>query len=234
MWLAIVGYRTPQGTTARTRSPSEKPVTAEEQRLVVAEAICIDELGARVVASRRRVLVELDGSEVGHLASTGRIERGLAELREEEPVLDLLERADLREHVDLRVADELSLEPGGARELGGPLEVALDTGPRDLAMPLHLRLVAVDVDQLAALLRELDRELEREPVRRRERECLLAGDRLPVRELVEQLHPAFERLLEALLLGADDSLDLAGALPQLGVCARHLLDHDRRQPVEVV
>ena len=69
---------------------------AQEQRLVVAEAVRLDELGARPGP-----VVELDVALVRHLAAAGRVERRLAELREEEPVLELLERAELREDVRL-------------------------------------------------------------------------------------------------------------------------------------
>ena len=100
-------------------------------------------------------------------------------------------------------------------------------------MPLHRQLVAVDVDRLAALLGELDRELEREAVGRGERERVLAGDRTVACKLVEDLHAALERLGEALLLGAHDALDLAGVLAQLGIRVLHLLDDDGRQAVDV-
>ncbi len=146
---------------------------AEEKRLIVLEPVRLDELGD--VAG---VVVELDRAGVRHLAAARRIERRLAQLREEVAVVDLLERADLREDVGLRVADELGREVGGAREVGRALKLARAAGARDLAMPLHLDAVAVDVDRLAPLLGELDRELEREAVRRGERERLLARDRL--------------------------------------------------------
>ena len=72
-------------------------------------------------------------------------------------------------------------------------------------MPVHLDAIAVDVDGLAPLLGELDGELEREPVRRGEREGLLARDRLVGAELLEELEPALERLEEALLLEPKDA-----------------------------
>ena len=97
----------------------------------------------------------------------------------------------------------------------------------------HQLVVAVDVDGLAALLRELHRQLERETVRGGEHERVLSRDRLPPGEVVEQLHPALERFRKALFLVADGALDLAGVLHQLGVRLTGLLDHDRRQPVDV-
>ena len=170
MWFAIVGKRTLHGTTARTRSPAVNPVAAEEERLVAVEAERVDELGAH-----RRVVVPLDPALVGDLAAAGRVERRLAELREERAVAEILERAELREHVDLRVADELRCEPGVAREVGRALrEPALARPARDLLVPLHLGPVAVDVDLLAALAGELDGQLDREAVRRGEPECVLA------------------------------------------------------------
>ena len=75
---------------------------AEDERLVVAEAVRLDQLGAH-----GRVAVELDPARVGHLAAAGRIEGRLAELRQERAVAEVLERAELREHLRLRVADEL-------------------------------------------------------------------------------------------------------------------------------
>ena len=64
-----------------------EPVTAEEEHLVVAEAVRLDELGAD-----GRVVVELDPAVVGHLAATGRIERRLPQLGEERAVAEILER----------------------------------------------------------------------------------------------------------------------------------------------
>src|SRR5512134_356045 len=100
-------------------------------------------------------------------------------------------------------------------------------------MPFHLDPVAVDVDRLPALLGELDGELEWEPVGRREHEGLLARDRLATGELVEEPKTALERLREALLLVLDDLRDLVGLAPKLGIGVAHLLDDDRRQPMEV-
>ena len=53
MWFAIVGKRTLQGTTARTRSAGGEARAAEHEHLVVAEAVRLDELGARGRARRR-------------------------------------------------------------------------------------------------------------------------------------------------------------------------------------
>ena len=101
-------------------------------------------------------------------------------------------------------------------------------------MPRHLLPVAVDVDRLPALLRQLDRELDREPVRRRERERLLAGDRLLAGELLEHLQPALQRLAEALLLGAYDPLDRLPVLDHLRVPRPDLVGDDPRDAVDVL
>ena len=109
-------------------------LAAEEQHLVAVEAVRVDELRAD-----RRVVVALDPALVGHLAAARRIERRLAQLREERAVAEILERAELGEDVDLRVADELGREPGRLREVGGALaEPLLPRPARDLAVALHL------------------------------------------------------------------------------------------------
>ena len=167
---------------------------------------------------------------VGDLTAARRVERRLAELREEGAVAELLEGAELREHVDLRVADEVR-RGRVAREVGGPLrEAALAGAAGDLLVPLHLHAVAVDVDLVAALARELDGELDREAVRRREPERLVGRD-VPAGQLLELAHAAVDRLAEPLLLRADDALDLVGVLDDLRVQA-DLLDDDARQQVD--
>src|SRR5581483_1434419 len=160
-------------------------------------------------------------------AAAVRVERRLAQLREEGAVGELDARAELGEHVRLLVAHELASEAGGARKLGCALQIRLlPAGARDVAVLLHQLAEAVDVDRLAALLGQLDRELDRKPERGREPERLLTRDRLARRELLELLHPARERLAEALLLEPDHALDVRGVLPELRVCGAHLLDDD--------
>ncbi len=100
-------------------------------------------------------------------------------------------------------------------------------------MALHLGVVAVDVDRLAALLRELDGELDGKAVGRREREGLLAGDGLAARELLEQAQAPLERLSEAFLLLAEDTRDLVRLGRKLGKGGAHLLDDDAGQPMHV-
>ena len=82
---------------------------------------------------------------------------------------------------------------------------------------------------MPALARELDGELDREAVGRLERERVLARDRAARGRLLEELHPALERLGEALLLGGEDAPDLVAVLGELRVRVAHLLDHRRRQ-----
>ena len=158
----------------------------------------LHELGARA-----RVAVELDHALVGDLAAAGGVERRLAQLREEGAVAEVLVGVELGEHVGLVVADERR-RVGCAGEVGGALRVRLAAGARDRAVLGHPGAVVVDVDGLAALLGELDRELEREAVGGGERERVLARDRVLAGELVEDLEAALERLAEALLLRLDD------------------------------
>ena len=101
-------------------------------------------------------------------------------------------------------------------------------------MPVHLDAVAVDVDGLAPLLGELDRELERKSVGRREREGLLARDRLVGADLFEELEPALERLEKALLLEPKDTSDPVRVLGKLGVGIGHLLDDHAGEAMHVV
>ena len=93
-------------------------------------------------------------------------------------------------------------------------------------MLLHQRAEAVEVERLAAFLGELLRQLDREAVRRDEREGVLGADRLLAGEVVEHLRPARERLGELLLLGAHDALDVGGVLAEHRVRVAHLLDDD--------
>ena len=148
----------------------------EDERLVVAEAV----RGAKRRDCAGALVDEL--ARVGHLAAAVRVERRLAQLRQEEPVAELLDRRQLGEHVRLLVADELAAEAGLRGEVGGALEIALlAAGARDLAVPLHQLAEAVDVDRLPALLGELLRQLDREAVGRGQGERVLGGDRLLAR-----------------------------------------------------
>ncbi len=98
-------------------------------------------------------------------------------------------------------------------------------------MPLHQRVEAVEIERLAAFLGELLCKLDREPVRRHQREGVVCADRVLPREVVEHLRPARERLGELLLLGTHDALDVGGVLAQHRVGGAHLVDDDRGKPV---
>ena len=202
-------------------------MAAEDEHLVGVEAVGLDQLRAN-----GRVVVALDPAVVGHLAAARGIERRLAQLREERSVAEILEGAELREDVHLRVADELGREPGRLGEVCGTLaEAFLPRPARDLAVALHLHPVAVDVDRVASLACELDGQLDREAVGRGETEGVRRAD-VGAGELLELLHAAVERLAEPLLLGADDALDLGGVLDDLGVPRPDLLDDDARQRID--
>ena len=170
----------------------------EEQRLVV-----LDPVGGEQRRPRAVVLPELAG--VGDLAATLRVEGRLAQLRQEQTIAELIERADLGEHLGLLPADELGGEARRAREVDGLLDLALPAArPRHLTVSLHLLRIRGLVDGDAALTCELERQLDREAVGGLELERVLAADRAARGRLLEQLHPTVEGLGEAFLLGAED------------------------------
>ena len=86
----------------------------------------------------------------------------------------------------------------------------------------------------AALAGELGRQLDREAVGRGQSEGVLGRDVALRRDLLEEPHPARERLREALLLAPQDIPDAALVLRELGVPGRHLLDDHVGEPPEVV
>ena len=65
VWFAIVGNRTVHGTTRAHAVAGGEALAAEEEHLVVVEAVGLDELRAN-----GRVVVELDPALVGDLAAT--------------------------------------------------------------------------------------------------------------------------------------------------------------------
>src|SRR4029078_8395706 len=149
------------------------------------------------------------------------------QLGEKGAVADLLERADLRQHFRLLPADELRFEACVAGEVTRALELALlASGTRDLAMLLHQPLEAVLVDDEPPLARELDGQLDREAVRRREREGVLAGDLAARRDVLEELHAPGERLGEAFLLRSQRVADGFAIRLELRIPLAHLLDDD--------
>ena len=97
-------------------------------------------------------------------------------------------------------------------------------------MPIHLALEALLVDDLPAIPGELRDHLERETVGRDEGERLLRADDLRALEVVEEAHPALERLEEAFLLGGKRAVDRLPVLDQFGERMAHLRDHDVGEP----
>ena len=133
------------------------------------------------------------------------------------------------EDVRLLIADER----GGSGPSGAPIRVAatLHRCARDLAVLLHEVREALFIEGEAALARELARQLDREAVRRRELEGVAASDLALRGDLLEKTQAARERLVEALLLGAHDLLDVRAVLDQLGERGPHLLgDHVGQSP----
>src|SRR5450756_713170 len=157
-------------------------LAAEEQRLVVLEAESLLELGPG------SGLLTLDEAGVADLPTALRIEGRLPQLGQEEPLAELLERAYLRQHLGLLVADELALEARLVRELGRAHVPAAGTGPRALALLLHPLGEALLVDRHAALVRQLAGQLEREAVGVVELEGVLARQLLALGQLLEQTH----------------------------------------------
>src|SRR5439155_18873055 len=198
------------------------------QNLVITHPVGLFELRARPG------LLVLDEAGVRHLAAACRVEGGLAQLREELAVAQVLERSDLGEHLGLLVADEFGLEAGARGELGRPRFLAARAGPRPLALLRHQARERLLVDRDPTLQRELSGQLEREAVRVVETERVLAGDRVAGGDLLEQPEAALQGLREALLLGAHDLLDLAAVGLDLRVPRPHLLDDDVGDPPEVV
>src|SRR5688572_27584268 len=164
----------PRHDRANARALAE-PFPSEGENLVVPDPGRADQVGAHAR------LVVLDEASVGDLSPTLRVERRLLELRVEGAVASIFVGEDGREDVGALVPDELAAR--SLEQRGGDLERAADA--RDLTMLRHGPAVAVDVDRLAALLRELYGQLEREPVGGGERERRLARDRVPVRERLE-------------------------------------------------
>ena len=98
----------------------------------------------------------------------------------------------------------------------------------------HALLEVVFVHGNSPLERELARELERKAVGRGQVERLLAGDRAARGNLLEELHPARQRLGEALFLGPQHVADPLPVLRQLREPAAHLLDHGVADAPEIV
>jgi len=178
----------------------------KHELLVAFEPQRLDEIRARAV-------LLLDPAGVGDLAAPRRIERRLGELDLEEAVAEVGVRGDRGPHVELLVADEL--RPRRAREARlVPCGAAL---ARDDAVLLHLPLVLLLVHGEAPLTRELLGQLDREAVCRREVEGVVPGDLALGCSLLEDRHPALERLAETLLLGGEGAANLLPVLDELGI-----------------
>ncbi len=96
-------------------------------------------------------------------------------------------------------------------------------------MLLHEARVLLVVHSEAAFPRKLLRQLDGEAVRRLQLEGVVARDLSLGRGFLEDRHPTFERLAEALLLGGEHAVDLVPVLDELGIRMAHLLDHDFRE-----
>ena len=93
---------------------------------------------------------------------------------------------------------------------GGPGRAVTTRPPpraRDLAVLCHALLEVVLVHGNPPLERELAGQLERKAVGRGQIERLLAGDGAARGDLLEELHPARQRLGETLFLGAQHVTD---------------------------
>ena len=142
----------------------------EGQDLLVTEPI-----GGAENRSRARLLV-LEVALVGDLAAAFRIERRIVELRLEEALVDLLVRGDRGQDVELLVAHEARLRAADVRDLPRLGRLRDDTVLGHPARELFL------VDRQPALGGQLPGELDREAVRRGERERVVAADRSAARQ----------------------------------------------------
>ena len=151
----------------------------EHERLVVAEAHDVDDPGAAVAVRA------LDHALVGDLAAAGRVERRLDELGQHAPVL-LRHRADRGRLLERLVAGE-GRRPARLGERRDPLAVvvarAAARAARAGALLAHQLLEALLVDAEALLGRELEREVEGEPVGVVQEERLVGADALLARRL---------------------------------------------------
>ena len=146
-----------------------KRVTLEEQHLILLEPVGLSQLGADA-----GVVVTLDPAGVGDLAAARGIERRLPQLGEEEPVTHVLDCTELRQHLDLLVADELAAKAGALGELGRALVVLRDRSTRASPLLLHQPGELLVVDSEPSFARELEGQLEREAVRVVQPEGVLA------------------------------------------------------------
>ena len=121
--------------------------------------------------------------------------------------------------------------PASPASADGPLaELVADAGPAGarrarVALLVHQDLEARLVDPEVVLGDELERQVDREPVRVVQQERVRGGDPLgagqprALDQLVEPLEPLLERPPEALLLGLEPLLDRVALLVKLAVLA---------------
>jgi hypothetical protein len=229
----VVCHRRETGSPGDHRTDAiacREAVALEEEDLILAEAKCAHQPGPPLPRA-----VELDPSLVGDLAAAFGVEGRLPKLREERPIGKLLQGPQLRQDVDLLVADEVRPESRGAGELRRALDqrgavVVRGTGPRSLLAHEPVELVLVD--RQAPLLGQLACHLEGEAVRVVETEGICARDRPRGSDLLEEPHAVCERLCEPLLLRGQNALDLTPVLDELRVDVSHSLDDDSREASE--
>jgi hypothetical protein len=201
----------------------------EHERLVVAEPHDVDDTRAAAA------VLALDHARVGDLAAAGRVERRLDELQQHATVL-ARDGADRRRLLDPLVARERRRDAGrlGERDnaLAPLVAVAAARVTGAPALLVHQALEALRVDAQPLLGGQLERQVEREPVRVVQQERLLRADALAARvaragdHVVEQPHALLKRAVEGLLLGAQPHLDRLALLVQLGIRGAHQLAHD--------
>ncbi len=140
----------------------------------------------------------------------------------------------------------VSLENGGRaallqrRDRAAAEDVGGDFRPlaRALALALHLRLELVRVGRHALVLEQRLRHVERQAVRVEQAEgfaagqLLLAGGAHFLDVFLEDRLALVERLVEALLLDADEAGDVLAPLGQVGILVLHHARDDRDEAVE--
>ena len=220
----------PRRRRARTRSPAAKPSPARRR----APGRRRSGSPRRTSSRRRSPRGSSSPASVTWPPPAG-IERRLARASRRKRPSPSSADAELRQHVGLLVADELAAEAGARAKSAARCRSLFSPPAREISRcsSISSRKPSTSTGWPRSSASS-DGQLDREPVRRRERERLLGADRVLAGELLEHLQPARERLAEPLLLELDDALDLGGVLAQLRVRVAHLLDDDGREPVDAV
>ena len=179
----------------------------------------------------------LDVAGIGHLSAAGGVERRLDQLDEHASVVGL-DGADRRLPIGRLVADEVGREPGRAGERHRTLTKSRRPRHRRSALardrvrcsPISASNPSSSTPELV-LGDDLERQVDREPVRVVQQERVLRRDPLLPRvtgardQLVEQLRALLERTAEALLLGLQPLENDLALLVQLRVLGPHQLGH---------